>query len=179
MQVITLFDGIKIEMYFNDHAPPHIHAKYAESEVLMTIREATVYAGHLPAKQLKQIYEYVNNNQEILFSAMGAIQPKLIRIQELLDIQPFKITCRWSNGEIRVNDLGQAVERWQKGPNRELAQLADPLKFQTAFAQSGTVAFAGILVDMGDMGLQPIDLDPDVLFEESRLVITSSKEPVH
>ncbi|MBD2754266.1 hypothetical protein [Spirosoma validum] len=110
---------------------------------------------------------------------MGTIQPELIRIRELLDIQNFQLTCRWSNGEIRVNDLTQEVRRWQKSRNQELAQLADPAKFKTAFAQSGTIAFAGILVDTGDMGLQPLDLDPDVLFAESSLIVKVAKEPVH
>jgi len=110
---------------------------------------------------------------------MATIQPKLIRIREVLQVDPFQIICRWSNGEIRINDLTQEVTRWQKSRNLELAQLADPDKFKTAFAQSGTIAFAGILVDTGDMGLQALDLDPDVLFSESILVVKSPKEPVH
>ncbi|MBD2754267.1 DUF4160 domain-containing protein [Spirosoma validum] len=68
MPVISLFDGIKLEMYFNDHAPPHVHAKYAEHEVLITIQEIRVYAGYLPAKQLKQVQQYVSTHQNKLLS---------------------------------------------------------------------------------------------------------------
>lgn len=75
MPVIFLLDGIRIEMYFNDHAPPHVHAKYAEHEVLITIREATVYAGYLPAKQLKQVQTYVNDNQEKLLTRWNQYNP--------------------------------------------------------------------------------------------------------
>ena len=66
MPVVVLFDGIKLEMYFNDHAPPHIHVKYAEYEVVLTIQEAGVLAGFLPVKQLKQAQQYIIANQEKL-----------------------------------------------------------------------------------------------------------------
>ena len=110
---------------------------------------------------------------------MGTIQPKMIRIREMLDVQPFRIVCRWSNGDIRVNDFTHEVVRWQKSRNQALAQLADPEKFRTAFAQSGTIAFGGILVDMDTIGLQPLDLDPDVLFEESMKAGQFSDVSVH
>ncbi len=32
MPVISAFYGILIRMYFNDHAPPHFHARYGEFE---------------------------------------------------------------------------------------------------------------------------------------------------
>ena len=76
MPVIALFDGLKVEMYFNDHAPPHIHAKYAEYEVLVTIRKSTVFAGYLPAKQLKQVQQYVSNNKEKLVARWEQYNPK-------------------------------------------------------------------------------------------------------
>lgn len=108
---------------------------------------------------------------------MGTIQPKLIRIREVLDVQPFHVICRRSNGEIRVNDFTHEVARWQKSRNQELAQLANPDKFKTAFAQNGTIAFAGVLVDTGEMGLQPLDLDPNVLFAESKELVQTINEP--
>lgn len=106
---------------------------------------------------------------------METIQHKLMRIREVISVQPFQLVCRWSNGEIRVNDLTQEITRWKKNHHQVLAQLAEPEKFQTAFAQSGTIAFAGILVDTGEMGLQPLDLDPDVLFAESNLLVRPPK----
>ena len=34
MPVISRFYGIVIAMYFNDHSPPHFHAKYSGYEAL-------------------------------------------------------------------------------------------------------------------------------------------------
>jgi hypothetical protein len=41
MPTISAFYGILIQMYWNDHAPPHFHALYAEEEVLITLRRLT------------------------------------------------------------------------------------------------------------------------------------------
>lgn len=32
MPTISIFYGIAIRMYYQDHAPPHFHAVYAEQE---------------------------------------------------------------------------------------------------------------------------------------------------
>ena len=41
MPEISKFFGIKIMMYYDDHNPPHFHAKYNESEMLININELT------------------------------------------------------------------------------------------------------------------------------------------
>lgn len=61
MPTVALLDEIKINMYFDDHAPPHIHAIYAEHEVLLIIDNASVYSGSMPGKQLKKVQEYMLN----------------------------------------------------------------------------------------------------------------------
>ena len=38
MPTISTFYGILIQMFWNDHAPPHFHALYADDEVLINIR---------------------------------------------------------------------------------------------------------------------------------------------
>lgn len=37
MPTISAFYGIVIQMFFNDHAPPHFHAKYAEFKASIDI----------------------------------------------------------------------------------------------------------------------------------------------
>ena len=44
MPTISTFYGILIRMYFNDHAPPHFHARYGEFEA--TINLDTVEMMH-------------------------------------------------------------------------------------------------------------------------------------
>jgi hypothetical protein len=40
-------------MYYNDHLPPHFHAKYGNAEVY--IQNGVVFKGFFPAKQLKLV----------------------------------------------------------------------------------------------------------------------------
>lgn len=47
MPVISRFLGIIISMYWNDHLPPHLHAKYGEYEVIIDI-DIGIIEGKFP-----------------------------------------------------------------------------------------------------------------------------------
>ncbi len=51
MPRISQFFGIMIYMYYNDHLPPHFHAKHAEYESLIRIDTLTVFKGELPRQE--------------------------------------------------------------------------------------------------------------------------------
>jgi len=59
MPTVALLAGVKIEIFFRDHVPPHVHATYAEHEALIVIENASIYEGSLPRKQLRIAVEYV------------------------------------------------------------------------------------------------------------------------
>ena len=42
MPQISRFFGIIIAMYYDDHNPPHFHAKYGDEEALISIRDFSV-----------------------------------------------------------------------------------------------------------------------------------------
>ena len=48
MPVISVFFGIVVRMWHDDHPPPHIHVQYQEFEALVNIRTGDVIAGRLP-----------------------------------------------------------------------------------------------------------------------------------
>ncbi len=50
MPQISQFYGIIITMYFNDHAPPHFHARYAEYKAEYAIGNGALLAGSLPRR---------------------------------------------------------------------------------------------------------------------------------
>ena len=39
-------------MFFNDHNPPHFHARYGEFEALISIEDFSVIEGSLPSRAL-------------------------------------------------------------------------------------------------------------------------------
>ena len=55
MPTISMFYGIVIRMYFNDHAPPHFHARYGEFEATIKIDDLAVLEGHLPTRALELV----------------------------------------------------------------------------------------------------------------------------
>jgi hypothetical protein len=60
MPTISAFYGILIQIFWNDHAPPHFHALYAEHEALIDIRTLEVIEGGLPRRALALVLEWAS-----------------------------------------------------------------------------------------------------------------------
>lgn len=63
MPTISAFYGILIQMYFDDHAPPHFHARYAESEAQIDIQTLAVINGELPRRALALVLEWAQQHR--------------------------------------------------------------------------------------------------------------------
>jgi hypothetical protein len=55
---ISEFYGLIIRMYWNDHAPPHFHAVYAEHEAHYGIATLEVLRGSLPRRAHALVLEW-------------------------------------------------------------------------------------------------------------------------
>lgn len=55
MPEISLFCGIRITMFYNDHNPPHFYAEYAGFKALIDVLSGCIMRGSLPAKQMKLV----------------------------------------------------------------------------------------------------------------------------
>ena len=64
MPEISLFYGIRITMYYEDHNPPHFHAEYNGQKVIVDILRGCVIKGGLPSKQLKLILAWCVIHQD-------------------------------------------------------------------------------------------------------------------
>ena len=58
--------GIIIYIYFEDHNPPHFHAKYNEFEALISIDNFGIVRGNLLGKALALIVEWAILHQQEL-----------------------------------------------------------------------------------------------------------------
>ena len=58
MPVVSRFFGIVIAFYWNDHQPPHFHAKYSGDEALIAIGNGDVLRGSLPQRALSLVEEW-------------------------------------------------------------------------------------------------------------------------
>ena len=48
MPTIAVVEGVRIEIYFGDHPPPHLHATYAEHRAMISIATGDILEGSLP-----------------------------------------------------------------------------------------------------------------------------------
>jgi hypothetical protein len=58
MPVVSRFFGIVIVFYWEDHLPPHFHAKYGGDEGMVEIRTGEVLRGSLSPRTLSLVQEW-------------------------------------------------------------------------------------------------------------------------
>ncbi|HZL70841.1 MAG TPA: DUF4160 domain-containing protein [Planctomycetota bacterium] len=66
MPRISEFFGIVISMNWEDHLPPHFHAKYAEFKASITIRSRKLSKGRFPPSQLAMVREWAKLHEDEL-----------------------------------------------------------------------------------------------------------------
>ena len=66
MPTISIFYGIFIRMFFNDHPPPHFHARYGEFEATIDISTLGILEGRLPGRALNLVQEWAMIHREEL-----------------------------------------------------------------------------------------------------------------
>jgi hypothetical protein len=65
MPEISRFYGIIIFMNYNDHLPPHFHARYQDQEITVEIQTGVV-TGRMSRRALRMIFEWQEKHQEAL-----------------------------------------------------------------------------------------------------------------
>ncbi|MDU9050690.1 MAG: DUF4160 domain-containing protein [Candidatus Electrothrix sp. Rat3] len=65
MPIISRFLGIIITMYWDDHSPPHFHAKYGEYEMTVDIRTGVI-EGKFPKRALRHVLEWYEMHKDEL-----------------------------------------------------------------------------------------------------------------
>jgi hypothetical protein len=66
MPEISRFFGIVIQMYYDEHAPPHFHALYSGDEAQITIDPIRLWQGDLPQRALSLVIEWAALHQREL-----------------------------------------------------------------------------------------------------------------
>ncbi len=66
MPRISAFYGIVIAMYFDDHPPPHFHARYGEHEAQVAIATGELLNGSLPRRAHALVIEWATLHRDEL-----------------------------------------------------------------------------------------------------------------
>jgi len=81
---LSEFYGIIIAMYFDDHPPPHFHAKYGDDQAQIVITTGEVLNGFLPRRALALVCEWTEFHRNELMSDWQRAE----RHQPLVSIDP-------------------------------------------------------------------------------------------
>lgn len=85
MPTISKFYGIVVFMNYNDHPPPHFHARYQDQEVIVEI-ETGLVEGRMSKRALRMVFEWLDLHQVALMNNWDlARQRKALR-----EIQPLQ-----------------------------------------------------------------------------------------
>lgn len=76
MPTISAFYGIIIQMFWEDHAPPHFHALYGEHEALVNIKTLEVMRGGLPRRALALVLEWAAEHRDELLEDWALCERK-------------------------------------------------------------------------------------------------------
>ena len=74
MPTISLFHGISIRMFFNDHEPPHFHAYHAGSEARVLVATGEVISGTLGRAQRRLVRDWALRYNKELLSAWADVR---------------------------------------------------------------------------------------------------------
>jgi hypothetical protein len=62
--MIAIAAGVQIIIHPKDHLPPHLHAKFAEHEAMISILTGDVLEGSLPKAKLKAVRNWLAPRRE-------------------------------------------------------------------------------------------------------------------
>ena len=71
MPVISMFYGIIVSLYFVDnkqHHQPHVHAKYQDAEVVVSIPAGEVMEGRLPPAKMRLLLAWLEIHKDELMA---------------------------------------------------------------------------------------------------------------
>lgn len=86
MPEVSRFYGIIIALYYNEHNPPHFHAKYGEFKAEIDIRTLQILNGELPKRAKNLVLEWADEHREELMNDWELARQNA----ELKAIEPLK-----------------------------------------------------------------------------------------
>ena len=76
MPTVAVVDGVKIELYFDEHPPPHFHVKIAGYRAQVSIDALSVIRGELPRPYFRKVVRWAQTRRAPLLRAWEACRIK-------------------------------------------------------------------------------------------------------
>lgn len=171
MPEISLFYGIRITMYYDDHNPPHFHAEYNGNKAIVDIIEARVIKGALPSRQLKLILAWCVIHQDELMQnwelskdglPLNRINPLVQEADMFYDIvqvipnEDYTVYVYFEDGKIVCYDAKTLLKK----------KVFEPLKDIKFFMNACTILNGTLAWDVTGTRdcTKCLDIDPEMLY---------------
>lgn len=141
MPTICRFYGIIVYMNYNDHDPPHFHARYQDQEVIVEI-ETGIVRGEMSRRTLRMLFEWSDEHQEDLsrnwnlareHRPLEQIMPldwrrpsMFLHVVRIRHTRDYKLEVTFDNGDVREADLKDEL----------YGEIFEPLKDLNFFTQA-------------------------------------------
>jgi hypothetical protein len=86
MPTLCRFYGIIIQMYYDDHSPPHFHVIYNDYKAVIAINDYRLLYGDLPPKALGMVIEWTRAHRNELLQDWELAR-KRIQLQPIAPLE--------------------------------------------------------------------------------------------
>ena len=77
MPEISRFYGIIISMFFDDHNPPHFHARYGEYKIAVDVGTLRILEGSFPPRALGLVVEWASLHKDELLNDWALMEKNI------------------------------------------------------------------------------------------------------
>ena len=68
MPTISAFFGLIVQMYFDEHNPPHIHVRYQGAKAVFDIKSGNMTAGSLSNRNIRLVQVWIELHRDELLA---------------------------------------------------------------------------------------------------------------
>ena len=96
---------------------------------------------------------------------------KMPRILKIAAVKGFNITCIFNNGETRVLDFNELINKWKITQKDSEFILFNENEFGKVTLRNQTLSWTNVQIELPDLKgnklVHPYELSPDLLYKES------------
>lgn len=76
MPTIAIIDGIRIEIFTNDHPPPHFHVRFSRMRAKFDIASGVMIGGRLDNRSIRKVQRWTEFNRDGLMRVWISSRPR-------------------------------------------------------------------------------------------------------
>jgi hypothetical protein len=109
MPTVATLDGTKIQLYWDDHPPPHFHAEYGEYRAGIAIDTLMVINGYIPVPQFRKGGAWAKSRRGQLLDAWWPLIEWINERGEEIDFGADSLRAKAEN-QARLNEVASILQ---------------------------------------------------------------------